>query len=194
METPRSQSEENPMRQTAKEAIHSVMKGIDHITDWGFYTGAFLMLVLPFIMSYEVVMRYFFKRPTNFAVDFSEYILLYATLLAGGWLLKQGDHIMLTFFVERASERTCLVLKILQSILGILTSAFLVGTSFEATWQSVVRRTVLVRPLPVPKYVVLWIIGFSFLLFLIYFLKQLVDSIAALTSGKSGSHKKGNDS
>jgi TRAP-type C4-dicarboxylate transport system permease small subunit len=193
METPQSQSKENPMRQTAREAIHSVMKGVDQITNWCFYAGAFLMLVLPFIMSYEVVMRYFFKRPTNFAVDFSEYIILYATLLAGGWLLKQGDHIMLTFFVERASERTRLILKILQSILGTLASAFLVGTSVEATWQSIARKSVLVRPLPVPKYVVLWIVGFCFLLFFIYFLKQLVDSIAALRPGKSGSNQKGTD-
>lgn len=182
------------MKETARQAIQSVMKGVDHVTDWCFYAGAFLMLVLPFIMSYEVVMRYFFKQPTNFAVDFSEYIILYATLLAGGWLLKQGDHIMLTFFMDRFGERTRLYLKILQSILGILTSAFLVGASGEATWQSVVRKSVLVRPLPVPKYVVLWIIGFCFLLFLFYFLKQLVDSIAALASGKGGSCQAGTDS
>ena len=138
------------------------------------------MLVLPFIMSYEVVMRYFFNKPTNWAVDFSEYILLFSTFLAAGWLLRKEEHIRLNLVVDILSKRTRSMINVFQSLLGTIACSLLLWSGLEATLDAIAKRTMIARALSFPKYIVLWIIPFGFLMLLIYFVKQGFNSFATL--------------
>jgi C4-dicarboxylate transporter DctQ subunit len=160
------------------KSFHKILRGFDRLADGAFYAGAFLMLVLPFIMSYEVVMRYFFTRPTTWAVDFSEYILLYGTFLTAGWLLKEGEHINLTFVLDRVSQRTRLVMRLIQSLIGIFACSFLLWSGIGATCDAIVRWVLIVRPISIPKWVVFWIIAFGALMLLVYSIRNLINSLA----------------
>jgi len=159
--------------------IGSIMRYIDRFSDWCFYAGAFLILVLPFIMSYEVVMRYFLNRPTTWAVDFSEYILLYSTFFAAGWLLKEGEHIHLTFVLDCMGPKNRLIMRVLQSLMGIFACGFLLWACIGATSDAIARGVLIIRPISVPKWIVLWIITFGALMLFIYFVRSFFNSLAA---------------
>jgi TRAP-type C4-dicarboxylate transport system permease small subunit len=125
-------------------------------------------------------MRYFFNAPTTWAVNISEYLLLYSTFLSVGWLLRKGEHIQVTFLIEHVGPGTNLVLKILQSLLGIGACIFVFLSSIEATWDAIARNILIIKPLVIHKYMVLWIIPLGFLMALIYFIQQGIKALASL--------------
>jgi len=170
-------------KQTNKDIISFLTKWIDHVTNWSFYLAAILILVLPLIMSYEVAMRYFLNRPTTFAVDFSEYILLFVTFLSAGWISKQKEQIELTFVIDRMNRSTFLIMKIIQSLLGTFMCCFLLWSGFDYLWDAITRNIMIVRPLTIPLFVIVWVIPFAALILLIYFLRQGFTFLASFNEG-----------
>jgi C4-dicarboxylate transporter, DctQ subunit len=170
-------------KRTNKDIISFLTKLTDHITNWCFYLAAVLILVLPLIMSYEVAMRYFLNRPTTFAVDFSEYILLFVTFLSAGWISKQEEQIELTLVIDRMNRSTFLIMKIIQSLLGTFMCCFLVWSGFDYLWDAITRNVMIVRPLTIPLFVIVWVIPFAGLILLIHFIRQCFSFLASLKGG-----------
>jgi C4-dicarboxylate transporter, DctQ subunit len=152
----------------------------DHISDYCAYLGAFLLLVLPFIMSYEVVMRYFFNDPTIWAVDFCEYILIYTAFLTAPWLMREKGHVNLSFVVDRLGDRGRTILELCQSLAGVVISLLLTLSGMEATRYAAVKGVLIVRPLVVPKYLILIVIPFGAFLLFLYFVRFAFNSAARL--------------
>jgi TRAP-type mannitol/chloroaromatic compound transport system permease small subunit len=83
-----------------------VVRSIDKFTD---ITGSWLSwLVIPlvFVVAWEVVARYLFNAPTEWAFDMT--YMLYGTLFMVGsaYTLLKGAHIRTDFFWEKWSART----------------------------------------------------------------------------------------
>ena len=53
------------------------------------------------IVSLEICMRYFFRRPQVWTVEVCEYILFILAFLGAPWLLKKGGHVSVDIVVER---------------------------------------------------------------------------------------------
>ena len=166
--------------------ISSLMRAIDRLSNGCMAIGEFLILLLPLIMSYEVASRYFFKKPTVWAIDFSNYIVLTTTFFAAGWLLKQNEHVRLNFFLERSSPRIRLIMETVQALMGLFASGFLFYSGIQTTWDAGARNVLIVGPLTYPKAIVLWVIPFGTFMLLVYFLQNLFRSLIALKSGGTG--------
>ena len=69
------------------------------------FGGALLMGGMALWITYEVLMRYFLERPTFWAVDLSEYAMLWAAFLAAPWVLRCEGHVRVEVFVERRGGR-----------------------------------------------------------------------------------------
>lgn len=160
----------------------SVIRAIDRLSDICMIIGEVLILLLPLIMSYEVASRYFFKKPTVWAIDFSNYIVLTTTFFAAGWLLRKNEHVRLNFFLDRSTPTTRFMMGIAQSFMGIFGSGFLLWSGIKATWDALVEGVQIVGPLTYPKFIVLWVIPFGALMLLIYFVQNLFTSLTALKS------------
>lgn len=75
--------------------------------------GAWLMAATGFMLTYEVVARYFFIRPTIWAAELSQLCLIWGCLLAMGWVLSQHRHITVnavTALMPPALQRLCVAL------------------------------------------------------------------------------------
>ncbi len=169
--------------QDIKKIMNLMVRGIDRLAEWGFYAGAFLMLILPLMMSYEVAMRYFFNRPTAWASDFSEYFLLYSTFFAAGWLLRQKEHINMVFVTTRLHGKARWIFEIIQSLMGVFACGFMSWSGLFTTWDNFTRWTLIVRPLLIPKFIILWAIPFGELMLTIYFARMLISSLTGLLRG-----------
>lgn len=66
---------------------------IDHTSVWVGKTFAWSILVLTLVTSYDVMMRYLFRAPTDWAYDAS--YILYGTLflMAGAYALSRNGHV-----------------------------------------------------------------------------------------------------
>ncbi len=73
--------------------MQSVLLGIDRLSAAVGKLFAWTILVLTFVVSYEVFARYLFRAPTTWGYDMS--YILYGTLfmMAGGYALSRGGHV-----------------------------------------------------------------------------------------------------
>jgi C4-dicarboxylate transporter, DctQ subunit len=147
--------------------------GLDFVARWCAYIGSSLFIILTVIICYDVIARKFFNSPTNWAVDFSEYIMSYATFLGVAWILKKGAHIKIGIVEELLSPGWRRAFTYFTDFIGVLVCAVIVWQSSLATWDAYTRHIVIPRPIEVPKFAVLVIIPFASLLLMLYFIVRL---------------------
>jgi TRAP-type C4-dicarboxylate transport system permease small subunit len=142
---------------------------------------AVLTAALTLAVVYEVVARYFFNRPTIWAVDFTEYALLYVTFLGAAWALRRGAHIRIEILTERLGPRPQLVLAVLVSVLGAGVSMVLMWQGAEVTWEAYSKGQAMLKAWRVPRWVLILPIAAGSLLLSLEFLRRAWNSFRQLT-------------
>jgi TRAP-type mannitol/chloroaromatic compound transport system permease small subunit len=79
---------------------------VDHISAWAGKMFAWCIVILTFVVGYDVMMRYIFRSPTTWAFDVS--YILYGTLfmMAGAYTLSRNGHVRGDMFYRSWSVRT----------------------------------------------------------------------------------------
>ncbi len=90
---------------------------------------SFLLLVLCFLMVYEVMVRYVFNNPTIWAHEVGLFMYGGIGILGGGYVLFRGHHVRLDFFYARLSPRN-------KAILDLVTVPFFLFALGVLLWQS----------------------------------------------------------
>jgi len=139
-----------------------------------------LLLIMVFVISYNVFMRYFVGKPPVWSTEITEWILLFATFLAAAWVLKDDGHVKIDIIVMQLSQKKQYVLSFIVCILGILTCGFLAYHGFIATYSLFKRDVIMMGMILIPKYILVGIIPVGILLAFIQFIRSFV----ALIRGK----------
>jgi TRAP-type C4-dicarboxylate transport system permease small subunit len=139
-----------------------------------------LLLVMTLIINYNVFMRYFIGKPPVWAIEITEWILLYSAFLAAAWVLKEEGHVVIDILVVRLSRKNQHILKVLVCFLGILTCGFLAYHGFRAAYSLYNRDVIMMGMILMPKYILVVIIPVGISLTLIQFIRIIV----ALLRGK----------
>ena len=160
----------------------------DSVSKGCFYIGAILLFLMAFMTSYDVAMRYFFVRPTSWALDFNEYILCYSAFFAAGWILKLDAHVKVTVISERLSPKGQSLLNLINSLIGASVCGILVRRTAIDTFDAYRQGVLIIRPIVVPKWMILWVIPFGFGLLGLYFFRNI---FRHGTDFKSGSQQPG---
>lgn len=144
------------------------------------YLAVALMAALTLAVVYEVGARYVFNRPTVWAVDFTEYALLYITFLGAAWALRDHAHIRIEMMVERLGPRQRLSLGVFVSIVAAGVSAVLMWQGAEVTWEAYANNQAMLKAWRVPRWVLILPIFVGSLLLTIEFLRQAWGSLMDL--------------
>ena len=85
--------------------IKKILNLIDGISEWSGRSVAWLLYVLVFAISYDVMMRYLFESPTIWAYDTA--YMLYGTvfMIGGAYTLKLKAHIRIDVLFNMFSAR-----------------------------------------------------------------------------------------
>jgi len=154
----------------------------DFLSKICFSISGILIFIMSLMISCDVLMRYFFVRPTIWVTDFSKYILCYSTFLSASWIYKIGGHVRITIVIERLSSKMRYFLKIINYIIGIFICLVLVWSGFYVVWQLYYKNIIIVRPIIVQKWMIVIVIPIGFLVLLIYFIKNIVECFASAKS------------
>lgn len=154
--------------------MNSLLKAHDYLCNTCYTIGGILLFFTAFTTSYDVFVRYFFNSPTIWSVDYVEYSLLFSTFLAAPWLLKIDGHVKVTFIHERLSKRTKTLVDIFNYSVGAIVCGILAWEGTMDTWESYIKGTLIVRPITIPKWVIMWVIPFGLFLLCTYFVRILL--------------------
>jgi TRAP-type C4-dicarboxylate transport system permease small subunit len=142
-------------------------KLFDKVLTTTLYVASVFTLLLVLSISYDVVMRYFFVRPTGWANDLSGYLVYAITFLGAACVQRERSHISIDILIERFDVKTKTIANCVTSILSAIFCGIYAWKGFEATWVSYTHRYPLVGGIKIPEFSILWLVPFGmFLLFI----------------------------
>jgi TRAP-type C4-dicarboxylate transport system permease small subunit len=153
------------------EKIDRILDGI--IRFFGVIAGI-LFVMMALIVTYNVVMRYFVARPPVWAVETTEYIMVYATFLAAAWVLSVDGHVKIDILVMRLSPKNQYLLNVIVSFLGLVACAVLGWFAVQSTYNLYTRDVIMMKMMPWPKWILVSPIPLGILLTLVQFIRNLV--------------------
>jgi TRAP-type C4-dicarboxylate transport system permease small subunit len=104
--------------------------------------GAFLFLLVMFITTYEVLVRYLFNAPTTWSLEISVILTIWGTFLGVAYTLQQGGHTQVDLVVNRLSERNRRILRIFVYLFVLLFSIFLTWASLLPAVEAYIIKEV----------------------------------------------------
>ena len=104
--------------------------------------GAFLFLLVMFITTYEVLVRYLFNAPTTWSLEISVILTIWGTFLGVAYTLQQGGHTQVDLLVNRLSERNRRILRIFVYLFVLLFSIFLTWASLLPAVEAYIIKEV----------------------------------------------------
>jgi TRAP-type mannitol/chloroaromatic compound transport system permease small subunit len=167
------------------------VKGIEYFlryTDWvnakfGWLV-AFLICPLLFIMIWEIVMRYFFNRPSIWAYETSLFMYGGYIVLAGAYTLLAKGHVNVDIIWGRLSMRGRAIIDICTAGFALLYLGVLFWTSLQVTikaWQ--IKETTMTYWAP-PYYPLRTTVPVGCFLFILQALAKLIRDIFTVITGK----------
>jgi len=100
------------------------------------------MIIVPFIMAiiiFEVVMRYFFLRPTIWVNEMSIWAGGVVYLLSGLYVMQQRAHIRIFLLYDAVPRSVQRIFDLISTVLIVLFAIALVWGGFDDAWSKLIR-------------------------------------------------------
>ena len=148
---------------------------------------ALLLLYIVLSTSVNVLSRFLGFGGLVWGVQFTEYSLLWMTLLGATWVLKRNKHVTVDLITGRLKERTMAYFNVAHSIMGFAVCALLCWYGTVVTWGQYQRGVVDIQVVDVPKYLVLMIIPLAFFFLSLEFIRRFFTGLKEIRLGRSKS-------
>ncbi len=168
------------------KGLRRIYKGIDRFTEVTGKTISYLILVLIFIMVFEVLARYLFNAPTNWAYDLSYMVGGTGMLLGAGYSMLHNVHVRVDIIYEKLAFRRR---RIIDTIGTIVLALPIVTILTQDAWKEAVRVFVQGTRSDYGIWMpVLWPyrtgMAIAFVLFLLAIISFLIKNILSLKTGE----------
>lgn len=114
------------MKKSKIDSIYGVFKKINSFC--ATISGLILLFVSMSIFV-DIILRYFFHKPTIWITETSTYLFLYIIFFVTSYALQEEHHIKATFFYDFLSDKA-------KRIVGLTTSVFSIAFIFVMLWQT----------------------------------------------------------
>ena len=160
--------------------------------------GSIVLYLIPlmvFVVTYEVIVRYVFNKPTEWAFEISQFIFCASISMGGGFALLHRRHVYVDIVYDHLKPRVRAVLAILTTPLLLMVIVVLFLQSLEATidsyryWE---RAATYWAPVLFPIYTVMTIgLILTMLQGIAFFIRSLIVALTGTpeVSGDEGGHK-----
>jgi len=107
----------------------------DRILNLLAFLAAALIAFMMLSVCFEVIMRYFFNRPTSWVLETAEILLLYIAFLPAAWLLREEGHVRMDLVLVRLKPRHQAWVNMITSILAALVFSVIIWYGTQVTWD-----------------------------------------------------------
>lgn len=114
------------------------MQYVSILSRWAGVLGAWLLALTGGMLTFEVIARYFFVKPTTWAAELSQLCLIWGCLLAMGWVLSQRQHITVnavTNLLPRGLQKLCIAVSLAVMIVFSVIVTIWGWEIFYDSWQ-----------------------------------------------------------
>ncbi|MFN8533927.1 MAG: TRAP transporter small permease [Dehalococcoidia bacterium] len=97
-----------------------LLRGFERVIDFAALLGGVAGLAMFAVITYDVFMRYFLTRPTRWAVDVAELLMLPMVYLPSAAVLRAGGHVRVDLVVRNISGRARVALELFLYALSLI--------------------------------------------------------------------------
>lgn len=142
------------------------------------------LVIMSFIMLYEVIARFIFNAPTRWAWEMNQQLLCFMMVMAGGYVLLHKGHVKTDIFYARWSTKGKAWLDLVSSFLPLLFCGVLLIGLFSMAQESVVMREHSIGLWQAPLYPIKALMVLAVFLFLIQILAEAIRNLLVITNKK----------
>ena len=147
-----------------------------------------ILAAMAFAIVLDVVMRNLGLQPPAHTLTLTEYGLLYLTMLAAPWLVREKGHVYIELVTAAVNPRTRFWLTRMVYGMCVLTCAVIFWFGLEVTIAHYQRDVIDVRSLDMPRWLLTASIPLSFGLMTIEFARFLL-GLDSMHTGQAGIHE-----
>ena len=147
-----------------------------------------LLAAMAIVIVIDVVLRNLGFQPPGHTFTLTEYSLLYVTMLAAPWLVREKGHVHIELLTAAVSPRTRFWLTRVVYGLCVLTCAVIFWFALEVTIDQWRREVIDVRSFDMPRWLLSASIPLSFGLMTIEFGRYLLGH-DSMHTGHAGIHE-----
>jgi len=159
-------------------------RGFDKVVDAMVGLAAALLVFVTVSVCYGVATRFFFKSPSIWVAQATEYGLLWMVMLSTTWLLRARGHVAVDIVHSHLGEGTKKVLDFAMFILGGVACAVIFVFSLSYACDCILGDVTDVRAITVPKSAVYSIIPVAFFLLTLQFLRMAWERMTGAEAGR----------
>lgn len=120
-----------------KDGILVQLSGkLQKLNTWCATVAGLILLFVTLTIFLDVILRYFFGRPSIWITEVSTYLFLYIIFLGTAYALQQGSHIRVTFLLGPLSRAVKRFVNLITSLLSAIFTAVLLWQSVVMTWTA----------------------------------------------------------
>ena len=138
--------------------IRILLHIIDTVNEWAGRITSLLIIALTGVMVFEVVARYVFRSPTEWAFETSGFLFLGYILLGGGYTLLYGSHVNTDVLYNRFSLRTKAIVDLITAVLSFIFCGVLLWEGSRLAWGAIETGRHSGTPWNPPLYAVMWML------------------------------------
>jgi TRAP-type C4-dicarboxylate transport system permease small subunit len=147
-----------------------------------------ILAAMAFAIVVDVLVRNLGLQPPAHTLTLTEYGLLYLTMLAAPWLVREKGHVYIELVTAAVSPRTRFWLTRVVYALCVLTCAVIFYFALEVTIDHYQRHVTDVRSFDMPRWLLTASIPLSFGLMIIEFGRFLI-GLDSMHAGQAGIHE-----
>ena len=166
--------------------LRKILKAIDSISIYQGYVMAISLLILIFLVVFEVAMRYVFNAPTLWGTELQLFIYSGILLLTTAFTLQRGMHARVDLMVNFLSPHTQEIVALFTYLVFFLPFTliiFIKGTTFAADSWKILETSVWSGWQP-PLYPIKTIIPIAFFMLLLQGIAETIRHAMAIFKGE----------
>ncbi|RMD48670.1 MAG: TRAP transporter small permease [Alphaproteobacteria bacterium] len=138
------------------------------------------------MLTYDVLARYFLVRPTIWAAELSQACLIWGTLIAAPWCLRERHHIRITAAVELMPPGARRAAEVLSMLAVALFAAVVLIYGWDIFWDSFRRGRTTGSMLDLPVWIVELAVPFGMAVLLVQALIEAAGAARGLGTERGG--------
>ena len=144
----------------------------DYLLVGSAYLAGAIIVLMTLGVNYEVMMRYFFRLTPAWVTDYSEFALVYLTILAAAWVLAKEGHVKIELITNALSQKTQRLMNIITSAFGVLLCGVFFWYSLQVTLSAFRLNQVFIHATATPQWPIWMALPIGSLLLTFQFLRR----------------------
>jgi len=176
---PEKTAAEAPMAPSPGRAILlGIARRLDQLNFLLGRLSALVIVVILLLLSYDVIMRYVFRRPADWVLDVTQLAQATLAFVSASYVLKVGGHVNMNMVTEYLSNQWRRRFAIAASLITVLGSAWMAILSWSLFSRSLRIREA-AYGIDIPLYPWKLLVSFCFALLAIQAFAMLIENILA---------------